>query len=142
MPSSRPGDRPYRVLVVDDEPPIRVLVNRVLRFAGYETALAANGLDALQLLETEPRFDLLLTDLVMPGLSGDDVASRACALYPELKVLYLTGYSDRLFRARAMLGTHEAFLEKPVTSGGLLEAVSLALFGSTRGPASRECGQN
>jgi CheY-like chemotaxis protein len=127
------------VLVVDDEPPIRVLVDRVLRFAGYETALAANGTDALQLLETAPRFDLLLTDLVMPDLSGDDVARRACALYPELKVLYMTGYSDRLFRARAMLDTHEAFLEKPITSGGLLEAVSLALFGSTRRPARRTC---
>ena len=125
---------------MDDEPPIRVLVNRVLRFAGYETALAANGTDALQLLETEPRFDLLLTDLVMPDLSGDDVAGRACALYPELKVLYVTGYSDRLFHARAMLGTREAFLEKPITSGGLLEAVSLALFGSTRRPACRAFG--
>lgn len=125
---------------MDDEPPIRVLVNRVLRFAGYQTALAANGTDALQLLETEPRFDLLLTDLVMPDVSGDAVASRACALYPELKVLYVTGYSDRLFSARTMLGSHEAFLEKPITSGGLLEAVSLALFGSTRGPESRSCG--
>lgn len=125
---------------MDDEPPIRVLVNRVLRFAGYQTALAANGTDALQLLETEPRFDLLLTDLVMPDVSGDDVASRARTLYPELKVLYVTGYSDRLFSARTMLGSHEAFLEKPITSGGLLEAVSLALFGSTRGPASRACG--
>ena len=124
---------------MDDEPPIRVLVDRVLRFAGYETALAANGADALQLLETEPRFDLLLTDVVMPDLSGDDVASRGCELYPELKVLYMTGYSDRLFRARAMLDTHEAFLEKPITSGALLEAVSLALFGSTRGPAHRRC---
>jgi two-component system cell cycle sensor histidine kinase/response regulator CckA len=138
MPSPR-SDRPYRVLVVDDEPPIRLLMDRVLRFAGYDTALAANGTDAIQLLETEPRFDLLLTDLVMPDLSGDDVASRACELFPELKVLYVTGYSDRLFQARAMLGTHEAFLEKPISSGGLLEAVSLALFGSTRGPASRGC---
>jgi two-component system cell cycle sensor histidine kinase/response regulator CckA len=137
MPSSRLTDRPYRVLVVDDEPPIRVLVDRVLRFAGYETVLAANGTEALQCLETDLRFDLLLTDLMMPDVLGDEVARRSRVLNPELKVLYLTGYSDRLFRERAILDADEAFLEKPITSGGLLEAVSLALFGSTRGPASR-----
>ena len=68
----------------------------------------------------------------MPEMAGDELARRVRLLHPDVKVLYLTGYADRLFTARATLWENEAFLEKPFNITGLREAVSLALFGTTQ----------
>jgi CheY-like chemotaxis protein len=130
---ARPYQRPHRILVVEDDDAIRDLVDRVLREAGYRTRVAPNGLEALGLLETDPACDLLLTDLLMPEMSGDELVRRARVLHPDLKVLYLTAYSDRLFAERSALWKDEAFIDKPITINGLRQAVSLALFGHTRG---------
>jgi two-component system cell cycle sensor histidine kinase/response regulator CckA len=124
----------YRVLIVDDEDSILRFVDRVLREAGYETAVAPDAATALDLAATREAFDLLLTDLMMPGMYGDVLARRLRQRDPELKVLYLTGFADRLFAERLVLSASEAFVEKPVTTSGLREAVSLALFGHLRGP--------
>lgn len=118
-----------RVLVVDDEPMVRSFVDRVLREAGYETTLASDGPEALAALEARGPFDLLLTDQMMPAMNGDEVARRARLGRPDLKVLYLTGFSDHLFNAKSMLWTDEAFLDKPCSMKELTEAVSLLLFG-------------
>jgi two-component system, cell cycle sensor histidine kinase and response regulator CckA len=129
---STTSDRPIaRVLIVDDEEPIRGLVERVLSRAGYETAVAADGVEALRIAEEKGPFDLLLADVVMPGMQGDELGRRLRASDPELKILYLTGYTDQLFTDRTLLWENEAFLEKPITVTGLLEAVSLTLFGHT-----------
>jgi CheY-like chemotaxis protein len=133
-PMTRANRCPPRILVVEDEDPIRQLVDRILRETGYETSAAPNGLEGLRLIETEASFDLLLTDLDMPQMSGDELVRRARVLHPDLKVMYLTGFSDRLFTDRSMLWEDEAFLDKPITLNGLREAVSLALFGHVRGP--------
>jgi|KBSMisStaDraftv2_1062788.scaffolds.fasta_scaffold02963_10 CheY-like chemotaxis protein len=132
--------RPYRVLIVDDEESIVRFADRVLRSGGYETAFAFGAAEALELLTSEPTFDLLLTDLAMPTMNGDELARRFCEHLSDLKVLYFTGFSDRLFAERHTLRSNEAFLDKPVTATGLLEAVSLLLFGHTRGlqPATRD----
>jgi two-component system cell cycle sensor histidine kinase/response regulator CckA len=127
------NDRTYRVLIVDDEPPILRFAERVLRKGGYETSIATGAAEALALQPAEPALDLLVTDLVMPDMDGDELARRLCQRLPDLKVLYLTGFSDRLFAERHTLQSNEAFVEKPVTATGLLEAVSLLLFGHTRG---------
>jgi two-component system, cell cycle sensor histidine kinase and response regulator CckA len=119
------------VLIVDDEEPIRRFVERVLRDAGHETVVASNGQSALTLFDKRGSFDLLLADLMMPGIPGDELARCLRQLDPELKVLYLTAYSDRLFQERKTLWENEAFLEKPVSVKGLLEAVSLMLVGHT-----------
>jgi CheY-like chemotaxis protein len=131
-PPPAPGRR-SRVLVVDDEPAIVQYVVRVLAPAGYETVSAHDGPSALAAAASGP-FDLLLTDLAMPGMSGDELARLLRAEHPDLPILYFTGFSDRLFVDRQRLWAREAFLDKPVTSQGLLEAVSLALFGHTHGP--------
>src|ERR1700688_918806 len=99
----RLNERPHRILVVEDDDAIRDLVDRALREVGYETRVAPNGLEALGLLETDASCDLLLTDLLMPEMSGDELVRRARARYPSLKVLYLTAYSDRLFVERSAL---------------------------------------
>jgi two-component system cell cycle sensor histidine kinase/response regulator CckA len=121
-----------RILVVDDEEGIRLFVDRVLRDAGYETCVATDGESALRLIEQGGTFDLLLTDLNMPEMTGDELSRRVRLLHPDLSVLYLTGFADRLFTARATLWENEAFVEKPVSIDGLREAVSLALFGTTQ----------
>ena len=66
----------------------------------------------------------------MPGMTGDELARRLRQSEPALKVLYLTGYSDHLFKEKTMLWADEAFLDKPCSVKGLREAVSLLLFGS------------
>jgi CheY-like chemotaxis protein len=129
-----------RVLVVDDEESIRTFANRVLRDAGYDVAIACDGPEALTLTEKKGPFDLFVVDLVMPHMMGNDLARHLRARDPDTKVLYFTGYSDRLFQEKATLWENEAFLEKPVPISGLLEAVSLLLFGHTRGPQASRAG--
>jgi len=122
-----------RVLVVDDEESVRRFAEAALRQARYEVAVASEGSEALRMAEEQGPFDLILADLVMREMRGDELARQVRRLYPDMKVLYFTGYSDRLFEERKVLWEKEAFIEKPVTVKGLLEAVSLILFGHTRG---------
>jgi two-component system cell cycle sensor histidine kinase/response regulator CckA len=122
------------VLVVDDEESVRTFAARALRDAGYEAVVAADGPEALRLVERQPPFDLFVLDLMMPGMTGDELARQLRGADPDVKVLYFTGYSDRLFRDKPTLWEHEAFLEKPVTMKALPEAVSLLLYGHTHGP--------
>ncbi len=117
-----------KILLVDDEAPVREFVDRVLREAGYTTARAASGAEALAIAEQSP-FDLLVADVLMPQMTGDELARRLRQGDPNLKVLYLTGYSDQLFKNKATLWENEAFLDKPCTANALLEAVSLLLSG-------------
>jgi CheY-like chemotaxis protein len=126
--------RALRVLVVDDEETIRRFVERVLREGGYEIALAANGKEALAAAQAHGPFDLLLTDLMMPEMTGDELARQLRQAEPKLKVLYLTGFSDHLFKEKVTLWEDEAFLDKPCSIQGLLEAVSLLARGSVNNP--------
>jgi CheY-like chemotaxis protein len=126
--------RAFRVLAVDDEAGIREFVAAVLRQPGYEVSVAADGVEALQAFDVQGPFDLLVTDLMMPGMRGDALAQRLRRGTPDLKVLYLTGFSDRLFESRPFLWENEAFVSKPVTVQGLLEAVSLLLVGRVPAP--------
>ena len=128
--------RAPRVLVVDDEAAILMFAERVLRDGGYEVVVAGDGREALRIVEAQRPFDVFLVDVLMPQMRGDELGRRLRQRDPDAKILYLTGYSDRLFEDRQTLWEHEAFIEKPVTTKGLLEAVSLLLFGHTDGPAA------
>ena len=129
------ADRAPRVLVVDDDESIRRFAERTLRDAGYDVVLASDGPDALRLVDAQAApFDLCVIDLVMPQMSGDELARQLRVTDPDVNVLYFTAYSDRLFQEKSTLWAHEAFVEKPVTMKGLLEGVSLLLFGHTHGP--------
>ena len=128
--ASQPTTR--RILIVDDESSVREFLARALREAGYDIAVAESGADALAVANQAEGFDLLLTDLMMPHMRGDELARMMRQQQPTLKVLYLTGYSDSLFAEKHILWTDEAFLEKPCTLQGLLEAVALLLCGRVR----------
>ena len=118
------------VLVVDDEESVRRFVERVMHEAGYKTAAAADGLEAIEVAERLGSFDLLITDVMMPKMTGDELARRLRIKEPKLKILYLTGYSDRLFKDKVTLWEDEAFLDKPCSMKSLMEAVSLLLVGA------------
>jgi two-component system cell cycle sensor histidine kinase/response regulator CckA len=123
--SERSPQPPRTVLVVDDEDGIRRFINRVLENAGYATVVAANGPEAERIAAGIPSLDLIVTDVMMPEMSGCELARRLRLKNPDLKVLYVTGYSDRLFEEKVMMWENEAFVEKPCSVKALLEAVSL-----------------
>jgi two-component system, cell cycle sensor histidine kinase and response regulator CckA len=121
--------RPISVLIVDDEEPLLKFVNRVLSEAGYTTTTAPDGPEAIEAAAKLGTIDLLVTDVMMPQMTGDELARRLRLNQPSLKVLYLTGFSDRLFKEKVTLWQDEAFLDKPCGIKGLMEAVALLLTG-------------
>ena len=128
-----------RVLVVDDEAAILSFAGRVLRDAGYEVVLAPDGPEALRVVQEQQRpFDVFVIDVQMPHMRGDELARRIRQAQPDAKVLYFTGFSDRLFDERNVLWQDEAFLEKPATVKGLQQSVSLILLGHTNGPEGEQ----
>jgi CheY-like chemotaxis protein len=134
---SRAGTKPPRAvsaLVVDDEPSVRRFVNRVLESAGYRTAMACDGVEALQVAEGLEALDLVVCDLAMPNMTGVDFGRRLRQSRPNIKILYLTGFSDHLFKERTVLWEDEAYLDKPCSPKGLLQAVSLLLFRTVDAP--------
>jgi CheY-like chemotaxis protein len=121
--------RAATVLVVDDEPPIRELQKRVLTQAGYDVYTVVDADHALQWISEEHPVDLVIADVNMPDVTGDEMARQIRALRPDLKILFVTGFADRLFANQPVLWADQAYLDKPFTQRGLLEAVSLLLHG-------------
>jgi len=122
------------VLVVDDQDGIRSIERRVLESHGYHVLEAESAREAIELLSAGTPLDLLIADLDMPEVRGDEMVSRIRKTRPGLKVLYVSGQINSLMDTRSLEDT-EAFLEKPFTVPGLAEAVSLLLFGSLKKPA-------
>ena len=123
------------VLVVDDEAPIRQIERRILEKGGYRVIEAASGAEAFAYVAQGPAPDLMVVDLEMPEMSGEELVQRVHASLGRAKVLYVTGNIDRLLDVRELAWEGEAFLDKPFTGKGLLEAVSLLLNGTLRGPS-------
>jgi CheY-like chemotaxis protein len=130
--ATKTSPRRPAVLVVDDETSIRALMSRVLQTAGYEVVIAASGAEALERFKDMKQCDLVLTDLMMPEMNGDELVRRLRFDQPDLKVLYLTGFSDRLFAEKQLLWEDESFLDKPCSPKAVLEGVSLLLNGHTK----------
>jgi PAS domain S-box-containing protein len=111
------------VLVVEDDDQVRALAAETLRFTGYTVLDASNPGDALALMERHgSAVRLLLTDMVMPGMNGTDLAERLVARRPTLKVLYMSGYPSSRIASGALRGRIR-FLQKPFTLGGLTQKV-------------------
>jgi two-component system cell cycle sensor histidine kinase/response regulator CckA len=123
--------RAIHVLVVDDEEPVRKFVARVLSDAGYAITTAGDGPEALEAASKMDVLDVLVTDVMMPDMSGDELRRRMRQKEAGVKVLYLTGFADRLFKEKVTLWEGEAFLDKPCSVAGLRQAVSLLYFGTT-----------
>lgn len=124
--------QPIAILAVDDEPGVLALVRRCLDDRHITLIEATSGKDALNHWANDGPIDLLLTDLRMPEMEGDELARHVRARQPDVKVLYLTSHADRLFGTTSQLEPGDAFLDKPFTREGLREAVALLVVGSTR----------
>jgi hypothetical protein len=122
--------QPIAILVVDDDPGVLEVVRRCLDDQRVTLIEASCGKDALELIMTGPALDLLITDLRMPEMEGDELAGQVRAVEPDVKVLYLTSHVDRQFEAKPQLWPEEAYLDKPFTRERLRETVAL-LFGRT-----------
>jgi two-component system cell cycle sensor histidine kinase/response regulator CckA len=118
------------ILLAEDEPGVRGLLRAILEMNGYRVLEATNGIDALALLEqhTGP-VHLLIADRVMPGLGGRELAERIAARYPEMKVLYISGYAGPEVVRSGLLETDATFLQKPFTPEQLARTVRQVLDG-------------
>jgi two-component system, cell cycle sensor histidine kinase and response regulator CckA len=104
------------LLVVEDEPGVREAMTQYLRRRGYSVMGAGNGADALQLAgQFAGHIDLLITDVVMPGIGGPELARRLAAARPEMRVLYISGYTGSVLADKLATDANSAFLEKPFT---------------------------
>jgi signal transduction histidine kinase/CheY-like chemotaxis protein len=117
------------VMLVEDEPQVRAIVRRLLARRGYTVLEAADGHEALRIAAdaAAPTIDLVVTDMVMPEMSGRDFADRLAVRRPGVRVLFMSGYTDDEIIRRGLLRPGMAFLEKPFSSDRLLAAVRAAL---------------
>ena len=121
------GDQ-QTVLVVDDEVVVRTLLHSVLRQQGYRVVTAENGPDALGLCsDAGLRPDLLLTDIVMPGMTGVELADQLAERLPDLRVIFMSGYTDELRCADGSRREDVRFLAKPFRIAELTRAIAETL---------------
>ena len=127
------------ILVAEDEDAVREFVERVLTGAGYRVFTAANGAKALAVAAELPKFDLLFTDVVMPGMSGVQLAAALAETRPELLVVYASGYAEEGVLRAALDDDHVPYLPKPFTADALISRIRETLdrgHGGSQGPAA------
>jgi two-component system cell cycle sensor histidine kinase/response regulator CckA len=116
------------ILLAEDEEIVRKLASQVLGMQGYQVLEAANGRAAVSICERHSGpIDLLLTDVIMPEMSGRDVADRLTQLRPEMKVLYMSGYTDNAIVHQGVLNEGANFIQKPFSPGALGQMVRQVL---------------
>jgi CheY-like chemotaxis protein len=116
------------ILVADDESALRHAVVELLRASGYTVFEADNALEALELAEKHPGIDILLTDIVMPGFRGPELARRISAVQPGISVIYMSGYAEGFQENE--LPPNAMFLQKPFRFSKLLEQLKLIRGGA------------
>jgi two-component system, cell cycle response regulator CpdR len=117
-----------RILIAEDEEPLRALCARALMTDGHEVKTACDGTDAIDLLGRENgRFDLLLTDIRMPMMDGIALALAVARDQPDITILLMTGYADQRERAHGLDAIIHDVISKPFTVGALRAAVNEAL---------------
>jgi CheY-like chemotaxis protein len=129
--ASIPKGQSEAILVVEDEDMVRSMMGEVLRSYGYQVIEASNGKDALELLRrSQEHIDLLVTDVIMPGMSGKQLAARLLEKTPALRVLFVSGYTGDAIADHGVLEDGVYFLQKPFTPQSLAEAVHRMLVAS------------
>ncbi len=116
-----------KIMLVDDDEDVRNTLARMLEGDGHEIVPAANGNEALDVLDKGEPLDLLLTDVIMPGLNGFNLARMARTRRPRIKVLYLTGYHQQTVALRDEGTKYGKLLVKPIRAADLRQEVNTAL---------------
>ena len=127
-PAEVRGNGSGSILLVEDDAGVRALAEEVLEESGYRVLSAASGSEAVEVVgEYRGEIDLLLTDVVLPGLSGPEVAERLCADHPDLRVVFMSGYTGEAIRDRLSRSREAPLLEKPFTPTALESMIRNAL---------------
>lgn len=115
------------ILVVDDESAVRQIASRILARNGFRVLQAGEGATALEMIEQHGPPQLVLTDLMMPGIGGAELARRVKERWPALPVLFMSGYSIEELHRQGAIGPEGDLIQKPFTPGGLVASVAAAL---------------
>jgi DNA-binding NtrC family response regulator len=132
-----PDKQAKTVLVVDDEAEIRKLVTAMLAQNGYRVLTADTGENAVRLFRSNPEVELLLTDVVAPGMSGPMIADQIAALKPDVKVLFMSGYDGTQVVQRYVVEKGYSLLIKPFTLEQLEDKVRDVMGGSSLSSKAR-----
>ena len=126
--SEKPAVRNKSIIVVEDEDSILTLISRVLEKSDYTVVTAENGNDAVDKIEKNQLvFDLLITDVVMPGMNGNELNSRVKELYPDIKTIFMSGYTANIIADSGFLEEGINFLQKPFSVQQLKDKVAEVL---------------
>ncbi len=118
------------ILVVEDEPSLRKLCERMLKSLNYKVTTAINGREALRLIEEgKLRPDLIITDVVMPEMGGKALIDSLQILLPDLKFLYMSGYTDNAFVNNGILDSDVSFIQKPFSKDKIGKMIQSILGG-------------
>jgi two-component system cell cycle sensor histidine kinase/response regulator CckA len=130
MPESQTSRGRETILVVEDERPVRELVNDVLRLHGYQVLTAEDGTSALEAVGSHAGpIDLVIIDVVIPGMQVKELVDRLTATRPGLKLLYISGFTGDLVGQHGLVRLETNFLQKPFTVDGLARKVREVLDG-------------
>lgn len=107
--------KPCRILLVEDEGYVRDVACEILQSEGYQVFTARTGNEALQIVEENGPVHLLVTDVVMPGMNGHELSEQLTSQHPDLKTIYMSGYTEGVAVVSSCLETNRAFIQKPFT---------------------------
>ncbi|HVJ26417.1 MAG TPA: ATP-binding protein, partial [Vicinamibacterales bacterium] len=129
------------ILIVEDEPSVGKLTRRIVERGGYQALLAGTPSEALSIASAEPNIQMLLTDVVLPEMSGRALAGRLRATHPDLQVLYMSGYSDDALSQHGVLDPGIALIEKPFRGVALLARIEALLRSDAHASAKLGAGE-
>jgi len=112
-----------KILLVEDEFNVRFLTMKILLGAGYDVLQANNGVNALDILQKESKVKLIITDVIMPEMGGKELSDKATKLYPNIKTVFVSGYTDDTISQSGLLKEGIIFLQKPYSPSELLQLV-------------------
>lgn len=125
-----PSPNAESILLVEDEGFVREVACEILESAGYTVVVATSGKEALAIFEKDGPFSLLVTDIVMPGMNGHELAKKLLTLKPDLKTIYMSGYTDSPSIRQDMQSSDHIYLQKPFTLESLTDKVRSVLNSS------------